>query len=126
MKRNGLLSVNTAASRNITEKCAGFRGHVAAGIAIRRSMNVKTMKFTYGKTWTESVQRWTSIRSRKGSAMKFNASKFRKNADSACRKLIPEPHRLALDGKEVVNGKIDYSVDGEDYFLYPVLQEWCD
>jgi len=58
--------------------------------------------------------------------MKFNAEKFRKNADSTCRKLIPELHRLALDGKEAINGQIDYSVDGKDYFLYPVLQEWCD
>lgn len=126
MKRNGLLSVNTAASRNITVKCVGFRGYVPAGTATKGSMNVSGMKFIVGKIWTESVQRWTSIRSRKGSAMKFNASKFRKNADSVCRKLIPEPHRLALDGKEVVNGKIDYSVDGKDYYLYPVLKEWCD
>lgn len=58
--------------------------------------------------------------------MKFNAKKFSSNADSVSRKSLPETHRQALDGKTVVDGQIEYSVDGEDYYLYPVLPEWCD
>lgn len=58
--------------------------------------------------------------------MKFNAEKFRANADSVCKKALPESHRQALDGKEVADEKIIYSVGGEEFYLYPVLPEWCD
>lgn len=58
--------------------------------------------------------------------MKFNAEKFRTNADNVCKKALPELHRQALDGKEVADEKIIYSVGGEEFYLYPVLQEWCD
>ncbi len=58
--------------------------------------------------------------------MKFNSKKFMINADSVCERAIPKSHREALDGKEVVNGEIEYSVSGEDWYLYPVLPEWCD
>ena len=58
--------------------------------------------------------------------MRFNAKKFASNADSVSRKSLPETHRQELDGKTVVDGQIEYSVDGEDYYLYPVLPEWCD
>ncbi len=58
--------------------------------------------------------------------MKFNKKKFAANADSVCRKLLPESHRQALDGKEVVDGQINYEADGEEWYLYPVLPEWCD
>lgn len=58
--------------------------------------------------------------------MKFNAKKFTANADSACRKRLPESHRQALDGKKVVDGQINYEADGKAWYLYPVLPEWCD
>lgn len=57
--------------------------------------------------------------------MKFNAEKFTSNADRICRKAVPKSHRQILDGKEVVNGKIEYEVDEEEFYLYPVLPEWC-
>ena len=58
--------------------------------------------------------------------MKFNARKFLDNADSVCKKALPESHRQELDGKKVVDGQIEYTVDGQEYYLYPVLPEWCD
>lgn len=58
--------------------------------------------------------------------MKFNADRFLKYADNISKKLVTEPHRKALDGKEVIDGEIRYSIDGEEYYLYPVLPEWCD
>lgn len=48
------------------------------------------------------------------------------NADAACRKALPESHRRELDGKEVINGQIEYNADGNEWYLYPVLPEWCD
>lgn len=58
--------------------------------------------------------------------MRFNAKKFAASADSTTRKALPMSHRLELDNKEVVDGQIEYSVDGEEWCLYPVLLEWCD
>lgn len=58
--------------------------------------------------------------------MRFNAGKFMANADGVCRKALPESHRQALDGKEVINGQIEYTADGYEWYLYPVLPEWCD
>jgi len=57
--------------------------------------------------------------------MKFNAEKFSSNADSTCRKAVPESHRQVLHGKEVIDGKSEYEVDGEGFYLYLVLPEWC-
>lgn len=57
--------------------------------------------------------------------MRLDKKKFSANADPTCRKLITEEHRDALDGKEVVNGQIEYTVNGENYYLFPVLPEWC-
>ena len=58
--------------------------------------------------------------------MRFSAKKFSANADPICRKLLPESHRLVLDGKEVIGGKIYYEAEGAEWYLYPVLPEWCD
>lgn len=58
--------------------------------------------------------------------MKFSAKKFSQNASAICKKLIPESHRRVLDGMEVIDGQIDYEVDGEEYYLYPVELEWCE
>jgi len=57
--------------------------------------------------------------------MKFSAEKFKKNAEKHICKSIPESHRQVLDDMEVIDGQIDYEVDGEEYYLYPVLSEWC-
>lgn len=58
--------------------------------------------------------------------MIFSTKKFEANADNVCRKALTAPHRQALEGKEVIDGQIEYSVDGEDYYLYPVQPEWCN
>lgn len=60
-----------------------------------------------------------------GDCMRFDRKSFSANADSICRKLIPESHRQALDGREVADGQIEYNVDGEEWYLYPVMPEWC-
>lgn len=57
--------------------------------------------------------------------MKFDEKMFCANADPICRKLLPESHRKALDGREAVGGQIEYNADGEEWYLYPVLPEWC-
>lgn len=57
--------------------------------------------------------------------MRFSTERFVKNADAGVRKLLPESHRRALDGKEVQNGQIEYSADGENWCLYPVDVAWC-
>ena len=58
--------------------------------------------------------------------MKFSKKAFSKDADATCRKALPESHREALDGKEETDGQIEYCVGGEEYYLYPVLSEWCE
>ena len=58
--------------------------------------------------------------------MRFNAKKFAANADAVCRKSLPESHREVLNGMEVKEGQIEYVVDGEEFYIYPVLPEWCD
>lgn len=58
--------------------------------------------------------------------MRFNSKKFGANADCVCLRLLPESHRKELDGKPVINGQIEYEADGESWYLYPVLPEWCD
>lgn len=64
--------------------------------------------------------------------MRFSQVQFEKNADLTVKKLIPKTHREVLDGMEVHFeedgwGIIDhYSVDGEDWYLYPVHKNWCE
>ncbi|MDV9963389.1 hypothetical protein RHL97_19075 [Clostridioides difficile] len=58
--------------------------------------------------------------------MKFNKDKFRRNAPHAIRKALPESHRDVLDGMEVDRCEIEYTVDGEEYYLFPVYAEWCE
>ena len=57
--------------------------------------------------------------------MKFDRKMFSINADHVCRRLLPESHREALDGKEVIDGQIEYIADGKEWYLFPVLSEWC-
>ena len=40
--------------------------------------------------------------------------------------VLPESHLEALDGKPVAFGRVIYSADGEDWYLYPVPKEWCE
>lgn len=61
---------------------------------------------------------------------KFNKEKFLKNAPIGLKKHLKD-HLDVLDGMEVIfDGRFghipQYFVDGEEYYLYPVLIEWCD
>jgi len=56
--------------------------------------------------------------------LKFSKEKFRK--DKRYRRLLTEDQLEVLDGREVVDERIDYEVDGEEYCLYPVIPEWCE
>ncbi|MBA4697820.1 MAG: hypothetical protein H2212_00150 [Ruminococcus sp.] len=58
--------------------------------------------------------------------MKFSKDKFRRNAPHAIRKALPESHRDVLDGMEVDRCEITYTVDGEEFELYPVEPDWCE
>ncbi len=58
--------------------------------------------------------------------MKFSEDKFRRNADHAIRKRMPQSHLNVLDGMEVDMCEITYTVDGEEYYLYPVEPDWCE
>lgn len=58
--------------------------------------------------------------------MKFNRKKFEQNADKATLRLVPQEHRAALDGKEVVNGEIEYKIGYDKFYLFPVFKEWCE
>ena len=49
--------------------------------------------------------------------MRFREKRFSANADSVCRRCMPESHRKALEGREVVNGQIEYEADGECWYL---------
>ena len=40
--------------------------------------------------------------------------------------LLPDSHLAVLDGREVVDEHINYEVDGEEFYLYPVIPEWCE
>lgn len=62
--------------------------------------------------------------------MKFSKDKFNKNASKTVKKLLSK-HIDALDGMEVKFneefGEIEqYTVDGEEFYLYPVSREWCE
>lgn len=56
--------------------------------------------------------------------MKFSANKFRK--DRRYRHILPNSNLAVLDGMAVINEGIYYEVDGEEWYLYPVLPEWCE
>lgn len=56
--------------------------------------------------------------------MKFSAVKFKR--DKRYRRALPESHLAILDGMAVTDGQIDYEVDGEEFYLYPVLPGWCE
>lgn len=58
--------------------------------------------------------------------MKFSVEKFRKNAEHAIRKRVPQPHLDILDGMEVTRDTLEYQVDGEKFYLFPVYPEWCE
>lgn len=67
-----------------------------------------------------------AVRDREGGkqGMNFSAAEFRK--DKHFRGRLPKDHLAVLDGREVVEGVIEYEVDGEPWMLYPVLPEWCE
>ncbi|WP_026582139.1 hypothetical protein [Bacillus sp. J33] len=63
--------------------------------------------------------------------MKFCKKAFQKHADRNIKKILLS-HIDALEGKEVIFkegytvGEIPfYEIDGESFYLYPVLKEWC-
>lgn len=60
--------------------------------------------------------------------MRFSMKKFRKNAENAIKKRVPQPHLDILDGMEVTvtRDTLEYQVDGEKFYLFPVCPEWCD
>lgn len=65
----------------------------------------------------------------KGS-MKFSKEKFLKNAPADVKRKLKR-HVDVLDGTEAVfegeYGHIpQYSVDGQQYYLYPVYKSWCE
>lgn len=63
--------------------------------------------------------------------MKFSKAKFRKNASKGIVRQLGK-HVDVLDGMEVdfsedgVNGTVEYEYEGEEFYLYPVLPEWCE
>lgn len=61
--------------------------------------------------------------------MKFDKYKFKKNAPLHVKKAL-SGHIDVIDGLEVFSCKngyyeVDYEVDEENYYLYPILKEWC-
>ena len=56
----------------------------------------------------------------------FSTKQFRRHADRTVRRALPESHLVVLDGKPVAFGRVIYSADGEDWYLYPVPKEWCE
>jgi hypothetical protein len=63
--------------------------------------------------------------------MIFSRTAFEATAPANIKKCLPESHREALDGKAVIFdslgfGTVDYSADGEDFYLYPVDKDWCE
>ena len=58
--------------------------------------------------------------------MKFSKEKFLKYADNLTRNRLRE-HLDILNGMEIEHGsQIHYTVDGEPWLLYPVMDTWCD
>lgn len=63
--------------------------------------------------------------------MVFSRKRFEENAELYVKKLIPEAHRIALEGLLVhfegeSFGTVDYEVEGKEYTLYPIYPEWCE
>lgn len=64
--------------------------------------------------------------------MIFSRKNFESSAPNYVKKLVPESHRMALDGKQVVFekndrfGTVNYEADNADWTLYPVYPEWCE
>ncbi len=62
----------------------------------------------------------------------FSRAAFLKSESGRSLRGLLAPHLPYLEGKIVTNsseagfGHIDYTVDGEEYTLYPVMPEWCD
>ena len=62
--------------------------------------------------------------------MRFSKDKFNKNALKTTKKLLSK-HLDVLDGMEVkfdeAFGEIEkYTVNGEEFWLYPIHKEWCE
>lgn len=62
--------------------------------------------------------------------MKFSKDKFKKNAPSYVKRLLSE-HLDVIDGVEVFpdeKGHLQtvYEFEGQEYYLYPIYEEWCE
>lgn len=55
----------------------------------------------------------------------FSKRLFNQNAPVYVKRLIPEAHTSVLDGKEVKDRIIEYEVNGNEYYLYPIEPDWC-
>ena len=59
----------------------------------------------------------------------FSTKQFRRHADRTVRRVLPESHLEALDGRRVAMGdkygKIVYSAEGQNWYIEPVPREWC-
>lgn len=56
----------------------------------------------------------------------FSKAMFSKNAPSNVKRVLSR-HLDTIDGKKVDSeGKIDYEIDGEEFYLYPVSKDWCE
>lgn len=80
---------------------------------------------TIQKAKQERIQK-SNVTITEDKVMKFSRKKFERNADKGALRLVPKEHRAALDGKEVVNGEIEYKVGNDKFCLYPVFLEWCE
>jgi hypothetical protein len=67
--------------------------------------------------------------------MVFSKQKYKQSKYSKMGKPLPESHLDALDGKDVIFKKMsgdrlgiveDYEADGQEWYLYPVMPEWCE
>lgn len=65
--------------------------------------------------------------------MKFSKKRFLASKEGKRLKHLLKGDLDILDGMEVVEdddytgfGSIFYEEDGEEYVLYPVLEEWCE
>ena len=62
----------------------------------------------------------------------FSRKNFEAHAPVYVKQLIPDAHRETLDGKPILwqdddfYGHVEYTVDGEPYYLYPVYPAWCE
>lgn len=62
----------------------------------------------------------------------FSKEKYKQSKYSRMTKLLPESHLAALECKKVTFksgdrfGIVEYEADGQEWYLYPVLPEWCE